>query len=264
MEKPSQNETLVLLQREDKWMNKKRILNITKDHPAFPTLLICYILVILLLGYAIYSNINAITHGNNLGQQIGSLTGKAIGSFEGITKGREQGTIDGKIAGLSAEDTITEITNEIHKINNLEVLVASVKVNNIHTIGDSDIDYAAIYLLKGDAVFSIDLSQANIDLKDNELLITLPLPKGELYIDQSRVEKVAEYQKHFFTGSAEAGFDAYLNSMEKVYEATAETLDNYDVLIEAAKASAKKQVLQLTTSVLLNQYQITIGFMEDS
>ena len=51
--------------------------------------------------------------------------------------------------------------------------------------------------------------------------------------------------------------------MEKVYEASAETLDNYEVLIEAAKESAEKQVRQLALSVTVNTPQINVDFKED-
>jgi len=233
-----------------------------KKLPSFAVPLIGCVLAACFLAFALYYNATAASRGNSIGQETGALVGKAIGSLEGITKGREEGTEAGKAAGLSARDTEADIANEIRKIENLEVLVASVKINDVHSIGEN-IDYAALYLLKGDVVFSVDLSQAEIDKQGNGIQITLPLPHGELYIDQSQIEKVAEYQKHFFSGSAEDGFDAYLNSMVKVYEASAETLDNYDVLIEAAKESAEKQVRQLALSVAVNTHQVNVNFKED-
>lgn len=241
-------------------MDKKKVSKSTKGIPVFTILLSCCILAGLILIYAIYLNVTAYTHGNEMGKRIGSLAGKAVGSFAGMTEGREQGFADGKAAGLSAEDTVAEIANGLHQINHLEVLVASVKASNIHTIGDDD--YKAIYLLKGNAVFTVDLSKAVIDLKDNELKVLLPLPEGKLFIDQSKIEKIAEYQKHFFSGSAESGFEAYLNSLQNISEATAETLDNYDVLIEAAKESAKKQVQQLALSVRFNYYPVSVDIKE--
>ena len=233
-----------------------------KKLPSYTIPLLGCILAACALAFAIYYNMNAASFGNNLGQGTGSLVGRALGSLEGMTRGREEGTAAGKAAGLSAEDTEADIANEIKKISNLEVLVASVKINDFHSIGEN-VEYAALYLMKGDVVFSVDLSQAEIETRGNNLKVTLPLPHGELYIDQSQVEKVAEYQKHFFSGSAEDGFDAYLNSMEKVYEASAETLDNYEVLIEAAKESAEKQVRQLALSVMVNTPQINVEFKED-
>lgn len=233
-----------------------------KKLPSFAVPLIGCVLAACFLAFALYYNATAASRGNSIGQETGALVGKAIGSLEGITKGREEGPEAGKAAGLSARDTKADIANEIRKIENLEVLVASVKINDVHSIGEN-VDYAALYLLKGDVVFIVDLSQVEIEEQGNGIQITLPLPHGELYINQSQIEKVAEYQKHFFSGSAEDGFDAYLNSMIRVYEASAETLDNYDVLIEAAKKSAEKQVRQLALSVAVNTHQVNVNFKED-
>lgn len=233
-----------------------------KKLPSFAVPLIGCVLAACFLAFALYYNATAASRGNSIGQETGALVGKAIGSLEGITKGREEGPEAGKAAGLSARDTKADIANEIRKIENLEVLVASVKINDVHSIGEN-VDYAALYLLKGDVVFSVDLSQAEIEEQGNGIQITLPLPHGKLHIDQSQIKKVAEYQKHFFSGRAEDGFDAYLNSMLRVYEASTETLDNYDVLIEAAKKSAEKQVRQLALSVAVNTHQVNVNFKED-
>lgn len=239
-------------------MGKKTV----KKLPSFAIPLIGCILTACILAIAIYYNSNATSMGGEIGKGTGELVGKAIGSFYGLTKGREEGSAAGKAAGLSAQDTEADIANEIHKINNLEVLVASVKINDFHSIGEN-VEYAALYLLKGDVVFSVDLSRADIVVQNGNIQVILPLPQGELYIDQSQVEKVAEYQKHFFSGSAEDGFDAYLNSMVKVYEASAETLDNYPVLIEAAKESAEKQVRQLVMSVAISNNSVNVVFKEE-
>lgn len=51
--------------------------------------------------------------------------------------------------------------------------------------------------------------------------------------------------------------------MIKVQEATAETLDNYDTLIEAAKESAIKQVGQLASSAMATKRHVTISFIEE-
>ena len=238
-------------------------MNTTKKRlPALSMGPVILILAAVVLGIAFYYNRAAASIGDDVGRETGTLVGRAIGSMEGMTKGREEGTAAGKAAGLSAEDTTVDIAGEIKKVSNLEVLVASVKINDVHSIGEN-VEYAALYLLKGDVIFSVDLSRAEVETQSDGLHIILPLPQGELYIDQSQVEKVAEYQRHLFSGSAEDGFDAYLNSWVKVYEASAETLDNYDVLIESAKASAVKQVTQLAQSVLINNQQIKVEFREE-
>ena len=235
---------------------------ILKKLPSFAFPLIGCLLAASLLALAIYYNTNMSSLGNSIGRKTGMLVGKAIGSFEGLTKGREEGSAAGKAEGLSAKDIEGDIANKIHEVGNLEVLVASVKINDFHSIG-KDKKYAALYLLKGDVVFSVDLSRINIVANGNDIQITIPSPHGELYIDQSQIEKVAEYQEHFFSGSAEDGFDAYLNSMDKLNEASAETLDNYDALIKAAKESAEKQIRHLALSVAVDSYQVNVEFEED-
>ena len=217
------------------------------------------LLAICTLIYTITLRTNAEAIGSALGTGTGSLVGKAIGSLEGMSKGRDEGKEAGRTAGLSAEDTEAAIANELHQINNLEVLVASVKLSNFHTIGENK-DYAALYLVNGNVVFTVDLSKAEIVFEKDGLHITLPKPKGTLYLDESSVKKVAEYQKKFFNGNAEDGFDAYLNTMKTMQEATEETLDNYDVLVSSAREAAEKQVTLLAQSVSTVSKQIHIGF----
>ncbi len=223
---------------------------------------IVFILSALILAYCIFLRVGASSKGGSMGQDLGSKVGNAIGSFEGFTKGRSEGEEAGKSAGLSADDTAAEIANEIHKVENLEVLVASVKVTDMHSIGQ-DNEYAALYLVKGEAVFSVDLASAKIEFQNDTIHITLPRPKVELHFDQSQIDKAAEYQKYYFSGSAEDGFDAYLNTMTKLKETTADELDNYDELLDEAKESAKKQVAQLATSANMRKRNVYIEFEEE-
>lgn len=216
---------------------------------------------LLVFAYSIVLVLRAPSKGERMGQSYGTIVGKAIGSFEGFTKGRREGTEDGKKEGLNAEDTEAEIANEIKKIENLEVLVASVKINDMHTIGE-DQKYAALYMIKGEVVFSVDLQSAKVKLQNDQLHIVLQPPTGKLYIDQSQTEKIAEYQKYYFSGSAEDGFDAYINTMNMLQKTTAEELGNYSVLLDAAKESAKKQVSQLATSANTKKRKVVVEFEE--
>ncbi|MDE7416943.1 MAG: DUF4230 domain-containing protein [Lachnospiraceae bacterium] len=200
--------------------------------------------------------------GNSLGEMTGSSVGKVIGSFEALTDYREA-YAEGKEEGLSAKDTIAEVANKVQELKRLEVLVASVKLKDEHLIGKEDsLDYAALYLLKGDAVFTVDFNETEIRKEGDILLLTIPEPEMELIIDQSKLEKVAEYQKFFWSGSAKDGFDAYLASMAKVAEETKETLVNYDTLMKAARESAEKQVEQLVNSVSVSEVEVKIEFKE--
>lgn len=234
-----------------------------KKIPPNSVLIILCVLMSIVLLYAFNLRINAASLGESIGAGSGALVGKAIGSLEGMTTGRIEGTEDGKIVGLSAEDTEAEIADQIKQIEKLEVLVASVKLSNFHTIGkEKSPNYAALYLVNGNVVFTVDMSQAEIKLQENNLHIVLPKPVGSLYLDDSSIEKVAEYQKQFFNGSAEDGFDAYLNTMSKMQEATEETLDNYDVLIASARSAAENQVTLLAESVSTSCDNIIIEWTE--
>lgn len=227
-----------------------------------PLIIVCIISACALL-LVISISINAQTIGSSFGSGIGTLAGRAIGSLEGMTEGRREGTEEGKREGLSAKDTQADIANELKEIQQLEVLVASVKLKNIHKIGEENKeDYAALYIVNGQVIFTVDMGEAVIEESGDTLNVTLPVPEGKLVIDDRTIEKLDDYQKRFFSGSAEDGYDAYLNTMKELQKATADTLDNYDQLIDAAKEAATEQVTVLAQSVSLSDKKINITFME--
>lgn len=196
----------------------------------------------------------------SFGDDLGAGVGKAIGSLEGMTKGYSEGTAAGKAKGLSAEDTEANIASSLEMSEKLEVLVASVRLSNFHTIGEEENpDYAALYLANGAVVFTVDLGQAEVNLDGDTLCIILPLPEGELCIDESSIERKSQYQKYFFSGSADSGFDAYINTMKKQGTVSEETLSNYSELLKAAKLSAENQVKKLvaTSSITCKTTEIT-------
>jgi len=230
-----------------------------KKIPKSGTYIIPCVFIACVLIYVIILRVNAESMGTTFGQSTGSQVGKFVGSFEALTDYREA-YAEGKEQGLSAEDATAEVANKIKEVERLEVLVASVKLNDIHTVGD---DYAALYLLKGDAVFAVDLSKAEITEESDGLHISLPQLEMDLIVDQSKIEKVAEYQKLLFNGSSEAGFDAYLNSMAKIVEESEETLVNYDSLKKTAEETAINQVEQLANSVAVEKRDVIVTFKEE-
>lgn len=234
---------------------------IFKKIPKNSLLVVLCVLVGCVMIYTIYLRINATSMGGGIGAGTGSVVGKAVGSLEGMTKGRVEGTEAGKQAGLSAEDTEAKIANQLQQMENLEVLVASVKLSNFHTIGQGK-DYAALYLVNGNVVFTVDMSKAQIVSGADKLKVTVPKPVGTLYLDESSVEKVAEYQRKFFNGNAEDGFDAYLNTMKKMQEASEETLSNYDDLENSARQAAENQISLIAKSVSTAYEEVEIAWAE--
>ena len=183
---------------------------------------------------------NAEAIGETIGQAWGNTTGWAIGTYKGITEDIPAGRRDGKEAGLSAEDITVEIGNEIESLGNgkLEVLTASVKLKDFRQIGD---DYAALYVMKGEVVFSIDLNKVKIEYSDNnsEVFITIPEPEVELFMDEGDAELLCEYESPFFNGSAQDGMKANLNSRKQIIKNSVSQIENYDYLMTLAKDEAK-------------------------
>lgn len=217
--------------------------------------------IIGVFGYALPAYNNAKNLGISMGDKTGKIVGNVIGSFDGITTGLAKGSEDGKEEGLSAKDTKSEIKNSFSEVGNLEVLVAGVKLKDVNTLGD---DYAALFLLKGVAIYSVNLKEVEInDVDSSTIEVLLPDINVEIYIDESGTEKLAEYQKHSWSGSAQDGFVEYMNTREAADKSVKETMENYDVLIEAAESSAKKQVGIIAKAATGNKKDIVVNFKKE-
>lgn len=187
--------------------------------------------------------------GKTYGEIVGSGVGTAIGSYNGLTDGFEKGKEDGKAKALDSNDDIeSEIENSVQEIGKLEVLVAGFSVQNFHEIGD---EYASLEILKGNAVYSIDLATATTSYSrdGSEVTIKLDEPEIDLFINENETKQLAEYQKYPWSGSAEDGYKAYLNSRANSYEEIKGTMENYDQLLKSAKESAIKEVTRLADAV---------------
>lgn len=140
---------------------------------------------------------------------------------------------------------------------------AGVKLTNVNKIGKKD-DYAALFMLKGVAVFSVDLRDVEInDIDADTVEILLPEISAETYIDESATEKLAEYQKHFYTGSAKAGFEEYMNTRDAADQSVEEAIENYSVLMETARSAAIKQIKIIAKAATGNRKEIAVSFKEE-
>ena len=198
--------------------------------------------------------------GAGIGTGAGKAAGLAVGSYKGVTEGIAEGMSEGKTTGLSAEDTTMEVMQTIREIGNLEVLAANVEIPDYHEVGNK---YAALYLFRGSAVFSVDLTQTSVSkTTEGEVIILLPEPTAVVNINDSETELLAEYQRKFFNGSADDGFQAYLNSLKMIDSISPEKVSNFDVLMNMARSSAKKQVELLASNVCLKCSRITVLFRD--
>lgn len=213
----------------------------------------------ILMVFAGYMYYRAKDVGAAAGSTTGKLVGTAIGSFDGLFNGLREGEEAGAEAGLSAEDSTVNIQDGMKEIGNLDVLAAGVTLKNINRIGE---DYARLSLINGDAVFSVDMAQAEISFSQDgqEVYIVIPEPTLALYLDQSGTETLAEIQGSSLGVSAEDGLIAYLNSMAQTVDETKEALANYDSLMEHAKESARKQIQQLAEMLCGDKYTVYARF----
>lgn len=201
--------------------------------------------------------------GTKLGGSVGSFVGRAMGSYDGVTKGIPAGEEAGKAQGLSAEDTEAEIKGAIERVGRLQVLTAGVKMQNITTMGGDNDDYAALSLVKGNAVFTVDLKKCRIvyDRNNNGIIIFVPAPEADVYIDDNQTEKLAEYQKHPYSGSTVDGFKMAINSMNRTDEEMKKQISGYELLEEQARESAEQMIKKLAGEVSRGK-TITVNFEE--
>lgn len=204
---------------------------------------------------AVYFHAQAKNVGTSVGEMTGGAVGVALGSADGMFKGLQEGMEAGEAAGLSAEDTTADMKESLKEVGRLEVLAAGVTLRNVNKIGQ---EYTNLSMLNGDAIFSVDMTQAEISFSQDgkEVYIVIPEPTMELYIDQSGTEILAEIQNPSFGVTAEDGLNAYLNSMAQTVDKVKETLANYDSLLAQAKDSALEQVRQMAETISGGRYTV--------
>lgn len=195
-----------------------------------------------------------------MGSSLGNAAGAAKGYAEYIEK-KDEWEKEGRGKGLSGEDTETAIKGRMTSVGKLDVLVAGISLNNFHSVGD---DYTALYIMEANAVFYVDLSKMTVDstADNSKIYITVPKPEVEVYYDESETKKLAEWQKRSYSGVADDGFAAYINSMNRIDLETSEKLNEDADLMEKAKASAEKQIKLLVSSICGADKSVSIVFAE--
>lgn len=224
---------------------------------------IIMILVLILFFKPLHDNSQSL--GNDIGAGLGDLVGTAVGSFEGI-KTYKEGWEEGKTEGLSASDTevsdivgLSGFEKYISEAAILQVLVARVSVEDLNKVGDK---YAAIYLLRGEVIFTVDLGKAQIDADQDVVKLKIPQPEhSKIMIDETEVENIAEWQSLFFNGSTKDGYDEYMNSIDQIKENVEESISDYDTLFHRACEAARKQVEILVGNMIVEGKTVEVEFL---
>lgn len=168
----------------------------------------------------------------------------------------------GVILGFSADrksETNVDISFISEGTGRLDVMTAEVLITEDLTIGNSNSpDYKSLSRQKGTVVYYVDLSSIEPYSALNSsgktiLFIPLPSVEAELYIDESTNEKLAEYQKGSYTGSAEEGFRLYMKSRTDGALSMRERISGYDELYSMAEDSAIRMVKGLVEDALIGE-----------
>lgn len=224
-----------------------------KGHLTLPSVLSLFfsLLAVILL----VACLNAEEIGTNAGNRKGNI----VGSVKGVTDGAAKGEEAGKEAGLTADDVAVEIGFVLEESQNLEVLVAEAALHDNFSVGEQ---YDALYIYKGEVIFSVDLSRATVEENGNGLNITIPHPEVKFDFNEEATEKLFDQQRQFFSGSSTDGYTAYTSSRNELESHLNESMANYDTLYAMAEQAAVREVQLLAGSVAGTGREITVQFAE--
>ena len=213
--------------------------------------LVSVIVLCALLLIASIVGVSTYTAVKKASEAASTLSGNVVGVIKGafsIPVSYEKG----KLAGLSAEDTKAYIGNE---------LVSGVKITNLNELGEK---YKGLYVSKGYAVFSVDLTGLQVSNSESEINITMNEPEVQIYVDEDSTEKIAEWQKHSWTGSSKDGYFAYLNSWTKSKQEIENSISNYDSLVELSKEAGIREVESLVKSICGKEMRVNVQYKEET
>lgn len=201
-----------------------------------------------------------------LSKDAGTALGSWRGVMQGIASGAEAGVKAGKEEGLSAKDTTIKIGNKMTETGKLQVMLVDLKLTDLYQQGPPKApEYAALWTMKGEGVFTVDLTQAKAAYQEteNQISIEIPEPVFTPYLDDSAVEMLAEYpssKRFLFNGSAANGYQGYLNSRTQIDRKVQEEMLT---MLDRAEVSALHQVELLARSVCGSTVSIQISFAKE-
>jgi hypothetical protein len=208
------------------------------------------LLVLALVGFftiviPFYTLLN--TAGEGAGTAAGKVAGVAIGSAEGIAQAKEAYE-EGKEEGLSAKDTRAEVETKLQTTSNLEVLVyKGCEVNS-----NDEEDYTGLFSYNITAIFSVDMTGIEVKESEGGLLIEVPDPTCEVTVNETEVDEIITWQKHFWSGETAAAYEGYQNSMDEIKVKAAEDME--EKYMEQAQITARKMISQIANSASGGKY----------
>lgn len=234
-----------------------------------PLLFILLVLSVVILVSSLSFLLQSGKRGREIGNLAGTAAGIATGSYDGWTKGYEEGREE----GLQAEDTFVAIRSALEDSGKLHVLNAKVVLENDHIVGEMNEEdalsslvggkkYEALYLYDGEISFSVDLSQAKVNVDNGRISVEIPLPEAILLVDEKNPQKIADYTRKWGNGSMNDGIEAYNNSMKQLKAKSLEELSYYNSFMVIAKETAENQIKALVKAVDLKHREPEVIFKD--
>ncbi len=236
------------------------LMDIRKQNPkktiAFVASIAVVVLVIFLIALPILSK------ADEAGKSVGQTVGNALGYVNGVSMAdTKTAAEEGKNEALNNPETTVKSVNKmkIQDTGRLDVMAAGIILDNFREIEEK---YAALYLIKADAIFSVDLGLAEVKWGEDHTWarIIVPQPEVTVYINEEKTEKIAEWQKSKFTGKAEDGFKEYLSTMEDIAVAAPEELMRNETMMQNARTAAERQIKLLASGIYGNDVEVTVEF----
>lgn len=249
-QRDNQQKPVAKPRKRQKNLAEQKLLRLLLGHPV-RNMLVAILLTLLILSAVYYFTAPG----------LGTSAGLAVGSWKGVTEGLSEGAADGKEEGLSAKDIEVAVTNKMTASKRLQLLLVDLLLTDLYQQGN---DYAAIFGIRGEGVFTVDLTQPHAVYSADQSRITIMIPEPEFtpYLDDSSLEVIAEYTRPLFNGSTRNGYQGYLNTRNITVERVKSELSGYDALVEQAKASAIEQVTRLAKSVCGSKASVNVQFVE--
>lgn len=164
---------------------------------------------------------------------------------------------------------VTAKLTSIREIGMLEVMTASIRVNRYIGIAERNEDkpdYAALYDIPGTVVYSVDLSKLDIDVVNTEVgrrkvLVGIPTPEVSLMVAENEINKLDEWQKGLFTGTAESGYKKYMQASKDSVDAVEKEISDSENLKSRAMESAKTQIDMLIRNLSIDDCDTVLYFL---
>ena len=172
-----------------------------------------------------------------------------------------------KVGDAKSSAVVTADITSVKEIGELEVMTASVQVNRqILISSNNNVEYSSLYNVPGTAVYTVDLSKLEIDIVDTadggrKVLVGIPALEVSLMVHEDELEKIAEYQKGRFTGSAKEGYEKYLAVTKESVAAVEKEIADSEGLRSRAEDSARTQIDMLIRSLSLENCETVLYFL---